>query len=353
MTGTTPERDRVVEPRTVRDGNGNGAHRQPDEHVVTSTTPAEDVRTVLVNRITWSAVFAGVAISLITQLLLNMLGLGIGIGAIDPNAATGAAGTSTTAGNDAGTWGWGAALWWGIAGIIAAALGGYAAGRLSGRPERSTAAWHGLVSWAFATLAIVWLLGSTVNQMVGGAATTAATAAQGQAGGGAQSGLLRAVVPTSLTRAAVPFTAVEQQFRADTGDPNAVRDLALAELRELTAATTPTAQAAARERANLAVARALNVQPNVAAQRVAFYEQQYRAAQSRPVLTGQQNGQTVATITSTISWSMIGAVIALVLGALAAWWAGGAAAVHPTITAATRSLRDLRRVRTTTTGTAA
>lgn len=349
MTGTTPERDRAVESRTVRDGNGNGAHREPDEHVVTSTTPAEDVRTVLVNRITWSAVFAGVAISLITQLLLNMLGLGIGIGAIDPNAAAGAVGTGAAA-NDSGGWGWGAALWWGIAGIVAAALGGYAAGRLSGRPERSTAAWHGLVSWAFATLAIVWLLGSTVNQIVGGAASTAATVTQGQAGGVAQSGLLRSVVPTNLTRAAAPFTAVEQQFRADTGDPNAVRDLALVELRELTTATTPTAQAAARERANLAVARALNVQPNVAAQRVAFYEQQYRAAQSRPVLNGQQ---TVAAITSTISWSMIGAAIALMLAALAAWWAGGAAAVHPTITAAARSLRDVRRVRTTTTGTAA
>jgi hypothetical protein len=41
-------------------------------------TPAEDARTILINQISWGAVFAGVVIALTAQLLLNLLGVGIG-----------------------------------------------------------------------------------------------------------------------------------------------------------------------------------------------------------------------------------------------------------------------------------
>ena len=41
-------------------------------------TPDEDARTILINKISWSAVLAGVVVALVTQLILNMLGVGIG-----------------------------------------------------------------------------------------------------------------------------------------------------------------------------------------------------------------------------------------------------------------------------------
>ena len=41
-------------------------------------TPDEDARTVLLNRISWGAVLAGVVVGLVVQLILNMIGLGIG-----------------------------------------------------------------------------------------------------------------------------------------------------------------------------------------------------------------------------------------------------------------------------------
>jgi hypothetical protein len=110
-------------------------------------TPAEDARTVLLNEISWGAVLAGVVVALVTQLLLNMLGLGIGIAAFDP---------ATGDNPSASTFSIGAGLWWTLSGIIASLFGGYAAGRLSGRPHEATAGWHGLTAWALTTLVIFY-----------------------------------------------------------------------------------------------------------------------------------------------------------------------------------------------------
>ena len=46
-------------------------------------TPAEDIRTVAVNQVSWGAVFAGAAIALVMQLILNMIGLGVGLSTMD------------------------------------------------------------------------------------------------------------------------------------------------------------------------------------------------------------------------------------------------------------------------------
>ena len=50
--------------------------------------------------------------------------------------------------------------------------------------------------------------------------------------------------------------------------------------------------------------------------------------------------QTAERAASTASWSIIGATIALLLGGLAAWWGGGSATVHPTMTDLARSVRN-------------
>jgi len=50
-----------------------------------------------------------------------------------------------------------------------APAGGYAAGRLAGKPKESTAAWHGLTAWALTALVIFYLLTTTVGGLLGGA----------------------------------------------------------------------------------------------------------------------------------------------------------------------------------------
>ena len=51
-----------------------------------SVTPAEDARTIMINTVSWGAVVAGVAVALVTQALLNMLGVGLGAATLDPIA---------------------------------------------------------------------------------------------------------------------------------------------------------------------------------------------------------------------------------------------------------------------------
>ena len=109
-------------------------------------------------RIAWGAVFAGVVIVLAVQILLNLLGVGIGAALMDPMAAT-----------DPAAWGIGVALWWVIVGLIALFLGGWVAGHLATNPDRRDGALHGLVTWGLATVLGVALLTNALAFMATGA----------------------------------------------------------------------------------------------------------------------------------------------------------------------------------------
>ena len=96
---------------------------------VSAVTPADDARSVLINRVSWGAVLAGVVVALVAQLILNMIGIGIGAATLDPGA--GAEQNPSARGFSIG-----AAAWWAVSGILAALAGGFAAGRLSGHPRK-------------------------------------------------------------------------------------------------------------------------------------------------------------------------------------------------------------------------
>ncbi len=186
-------------PDTPRDrGDDDAPHLRP-------ATPAEDQRTILLNEIAWGAVLAGVVVALVTQLLLNMLGLGIGVATLDPGTGDNPSASALSIG---------AGLWWTLSGILASLAGGYAAGRLSGRPKEATAAWHGLTAWAFTTLVIFYLHSSTVGGVLGGVYNTV---------GGALGGLGRTAATAAstaapaLSQAADPFAAIEGSVRAAAG----------------------------------------------------------------------------------------------------------------------------------------
>jgi hypothetical protein len=131
-----------------------GTPRIRDAPPTSPALPTEDVHTITLSKISWGAVFAGVVVALGTQLLLNMLGIGIGAATLNPVGGDNPSATSLSIG---------AGIWFAISGILAALAGGYAAGRLAGVANGSTAGWHGLTTWALATLLIFYLLGSTVG----------------------------------------------------------------------------------------------------------------------------------------------------------------------------------------------
>jgi len=285
-------------------------------------TPAEDARTILINRVSWGAVFAGVVVALVVQLILNLFGIGIGASTLNPGTGDNPSATGLSIG---------AGIWWTVSGVIAAFAGGYAAGRLTGQPTESTAGWHGLTTWALTTIVVFYLLTSAVGSIVGGAFSTLTSAAGSVGGtaGGAVQALAQAAGP-GIVQSSDPFSSIEQSIRSAAGgnDPAALRDAATSAVRA--ALTGDEAQRQdARERATQALAKAQNIPTDQARTRVQQYEQRYRET----VDQAKQKATQAADISAkAVSRGALFAAIALVLGAVAGWFGGRAGAVDPTIT---------------------
>ena len=136
---------------------------QPAPVAGTAAAPAlvpDEQRTYLFNRASWGAIIAGVVAALVAQLLINLLGIGVGLSAVS---------VANTADNpDASTFSIGAGIWWTLCGIIASFFGGVVAGRLCGPAQANTARWHGLVAWCATTMVIFYLLttvwGATISR---------------------------------------------------------------------------------------------------------------------------------------------------------------------------------------------
>ena len=305
-----------VHPETPR------SRGDPDAPHVTPVTPGEDMRTVLINRVSWGAVFAGVVIALVTQLILNLIGIAVGAATFDPASSTSPSATTFSVG---------AGIWWTVSGIIAALAGGYAAGRLAGQPSEASGGWHGLTAWALATLVIFALLTTALGAIAGGALRFAGSMAGGVAetlGTTAQTAM-QAAAP-ALTQAADPLASLERTVRDASGgnDPAALRDAAVSAVRAAVTADPAQAQDA-RERAAQALAKAQGVPPDEARAQIARYEQQYRQAVDE---AKQQATAAAQTATTAVSRGALFSAIALLLGAIAAWFGGRRGAVDPTIT---------------------
>jgi hypothetical protein len=279
----------------------------------------------MLNRISWGAVLAGVVVMLVTQLILNLLGIGIGAATLDPAAGAGE-------NPSASSFSIGAGIWFVLAGVLASLAGGYAAGRLAGKPKESTASWHGLTAWALATLVIFYLLTTTVGGLVGGAYRTVTSALGNvtQAVGSTAQTAAQVAAP-NLAGGANPFSGIEQQIRGATGgnDPAALRDAAVAAVR---AAVTGNEQQAAdaRNRAAEALARAQNIPVDQARTQVQQYEQQYRQSVDQAKQRATEAADAAA---SAVSTGALLAALGLILGAVAAWFGGRMGTVEPTITA--------------------
>lgn len=157
-------------------------------------------------RVSWGAIFAGVVIAVAVQLLLGILGTGIGLSMVDPVEGTtpGAAG-----------FGIGAGIYWLITTVIALGAGGYAAARLSGVTEKFDALSHGLVVWGVTLILTLYLLTSAVGGIIGGAFRTVGSVA------GAAGATVGAVAPQAAQVAGVDAGDVKQEASAYLSDaPN-------------------------------------------------------------------------------------------------------------------------------------
>lgn len=151
------------------------------------------------HRISWGAIFGGVILVVCTQLVLSLLGAGIGLGTVDTNAG------STP---DASSFGLGAGIWWIVSSVVALAFGGFVAAWLAGIELRWDGILHGLITWGIATLLTVWLLTSAIGGIIGGGAS-----ALGGLVSAAGNGIGRAAQPVAQAAGLTPDT-LQQQTQA-------------------------------------------------------------------------------------------------------------------------------------------
>lgn len=141
----------------------------------TAPVSAADTSLTSGHAVSWSAIFAGAFVAAGVSLILALIGAGLGLSAASPWSHPG----ETVAKLGVAT-----IIWLAIIQLIASALGGYLAGRLRATWPglhthevyfRDTA--HGLITWAFATVAVATLMSSVMATVVGqGAKATASVA---------------------------------------------------------------------------------------------------------------------------------------------------------------------------------
>lgn len=110
--------------------------------------------------VSWGAIIAGTVLALTIQLMLGLLGLGIGLATVDP--ASGGTASVTTLLSASG-------IWTLLVVLIGVFAGAYAAGRMAGSPAKVDGLLHGVVTWAVATLFAVYLLTTGVSAVIGSA----------------------------------------------------------------------------------------------------------------------------------------------------------------------------------------
>jgi hypothetical protein len=249
------------------------------------------------NRLSWGAILAGVVVALVTQLVLNLIGVALGAASLAPLSGGASASALST----------GAGIWLALSSILAALAGGYAAGKFSGAQNESNAGWHGLTSWALTTLLLSYLLSSAAGGLLGGL-------------GGAARSTAEVAAPVLVQVTTDPFSSIETQLRSTTSsnDPAALRDAAIAAVKA--AVTGNELQAAeARERAAQALAHAENISVENARTQVQNFEKQYKQSMD---LAKQQAVKAADDAAKAVSRAALLGAIGLLLGGLAGWLGG-------------------------------
>jgi hypothetical protein len=166
-----------------------------------------------VRRISWSAIFAGVFVTLGVSLLLTLLGTGLGAGSINP----------TQASNPFSGLGIVAIIWTIVSGFIAFFIGGWVAGNGAGWVGRREALIHGFVTWSVASIAAVWLITGAAGSMLSGGAGLIGQTISGSAKAAAQSPQVSARIREELEKRGIDLNALEQQAQSPETQANAAQ----------------------------------------------------------------------------------------------------------------------------------
>ncbi|RPI99099.1 MAG: hypothetical protein EHM39_07110 [Chloroflexi bacterium] len=271
----------------------------------------------LYRRISWGAIFAGLFVTIVVQLMLTLLGVTIGAATINPTQEQDpAAGLAI-----------GSAVWMLVTGLISMFIGACVAGRLCGGPRRADGMLHGLVTWSAATLAMIFMLVTTAGALVGGLGTLVGGAlgqpsgAQDQSLGAAAMGQIREAFPSA--GALLPPTGRTE----GTQTPGELTALATqdaelaAALARLQRSGGATAAPAERDQVVSILTTKHGMDQQQAANLVAQWDQQVQQAKQQMTAKAREAGEKAA---SGLSMGALWAFIALALGAAVSAWGGWA-----------------------------
>lgn len=108
--------------------------------------------------VSWRAILAGTVCVLSIMLLLNLFGLALGLGTINP----------TEESNPFNGIGTGSIIWWILSNLLALFVGGYVAARVGVSFANKSGIVQGVMTWALYTLISAWLLTSIVGSILSG-----------------------------------------------------------------------------------------------------------------------------------------------------------------------------------------
>lgn len=108
--------------------------------------------------ISWRAILAGTVATLAFMLILNLIGLSLGLLSIEP----------TEENNPLSGLGTGAIIWWVISNLVVLFIGGFVAARLGVSFENISGVIQGIMTWALYALISAWLVTSVVGSIISG-----------------------------------------------------------------------------------------------------------------------------------------------------------------------------------------
>ena len=265
-------------------------------------------------RISWAAITGGVVLVVVLQLLLSLLGAGVGLGTVNTNAG------STPM---ASTLGIGAGLWWILSSCISIGVGGFVAAWFAGVEIRFDGVLHGLVTWGIATLLTFWLLSSAIGSVIGGGFS-----ALGSVASATGSSVSDAAKPLAQAAGVSP-DMIQQQAQAYlqpvSPDPATMspQDAQKAVATNLTtyAGGGPDA-AAAKERVINIMAAQMKISHDDAAKKFDDAQAKLQQTRDKAVQTAKDAADASASAASKASF---GAFLVLLLGGLAAAFGGSMA----------------------------
>jgi hypothetical protein len=272
-------------------------------------------------RVSWSAIFAGAFVVIAVELLLGVLGVGVGLGLVQPGGTPTASNLSL-----------GAGLWWLISTIIAFIFGSYVAARLAGVARRYDGVLHGLVIWGVAVLVTFYLLTSAFSTAVSGTLSvvgrTVSAAGQGIKAAAPQLTSSNGISPQLFQQQAQDFLQPTNPNPATMSRQDAEKSIADA-LPNLAAGGDRAGKA--KDQIINIMAAQLNLSHDEAAKRFDAAQARFEQARNNALHTAKQAADEAAAASSRAAYATFGVML---LDAIAACIGGALASPRRRVVAA-------------------